>query len=68
VRDNRIQRRPTSVDGARTITTFRDGLARLAGHEIDHLYERLYTRPHARGIEPISVAEYCGHRARDPDY
>jgi hypothetical protein len=29
--------------GARTATVFTDALARLVGHEVDHLYGNLYT-------------------------
>ncbi|GAA2628487.1 peptide deformylase [Actinomadura fulvescens] len=48
----------TGLDGAKTITTFRDGLARLVGHEVDHLGGRIYTDRMRDGQRPIGVHEY----------
>ncbi|WP_433347335.1 peptide deformylase [Microtetraspora malaysiensis] len=46
----------TGLDGARTVMVFSDGLARLVGHEVDHLYGNLYTARMRNGVEPINVA------------
>ncbi|WP_211258894.1 peptide deformylase [Spirillospora albida] len=43
----------TRSDGQRSIIVLEAGLARLAGHEIDHLYGRLYTERMRNGVEPI---------------
>jgi peptide deformylase len=48
------------VDGAAHITAFERGLARLVGHEIDHLEGKLYIARMRPGVEPIPVAQYRG--------
>ncbi|MFI0451832.1 peptide deformylase [Actinomadura sp. 6N118] len=35
-------------------------LARLVGHEIDHLHGRLYTDRIQQGVDPIPVEAYRG--------
>ncbi|MBL7496988.1 hypothetical protein I6A84_37525 [Frankia sp. CNm7] len=45
------------MDGVRTVTVFTDAMARLVGHEVDHLYGALYTARMRKGIQPISVTE-----------
>ncbi|GLZ04845.1 hypothetical protein Acsp03_23110 [Actinomadura sp. NBRC 104412] len=59
-RTRRVEVEHTAMDGARTITVFTDALARLVGHEIDHLYGRLYTDRMRPGVQPIPVEEYRG--------
>jgi peptide deformylase len=46
------------IDGQRRITIFDRGTARLAGHEIDHLYGVLYTDRMPPGRSTIPVGEY----------
>lgn len=48
------------IDGAIRITEFRDGLARLVIHEIDHLEGHLYLDQMRPGVQPIPVAQYKG--------
>ncbi len=48
------------VTGERHITTFDRNIARLVGHEIDHLEGRLYLDRMAQDIKPIPVSEYGG--------
>lgn len=50
----------TDVDGRTRITTFSQGIARLVGHEIDHLEGKLYTDRMEPGVKPIPVEEYRG--------
>ncbi len=47
-----------TFDGARLVTVFERGLARLVAHEIDHLGGRLYTDRMAPGAALVPVAEY----------
>jgi peptide deformylase len=47
-----------TLDGAKRIVCFEDGVARLAAHEIDHLNEMLYTDRMTPGTAPIPVDEY----------
>ncbi|MFF2402701.1 peptide deformylase [Streptomyces goshikiensis] len=47
-----------SLDGSMTMTTYRQGLARLVHHEIDHLDGHLYEDRMRDGVSPIPVAEY----------
>jgi peptide deformylase len=47
-----------SYGGARVITAFERGLARLVGHEIDHLEGRLYTDRMAPGTALVPLEEY----------
>jgi peptide deformylase len=54
----------TGLDGDRTITVFHDGMARLVGHEIDHLHGRLYKNRMRPGTDPIPVEEYRGSGKR----
>jgi peptide deformylase len=49
-----------TADGARRITRFERNLARLVGHEIDHLNGVLYTDRMRPGVRPIPVSEYQG--------
>lgn len=60
VRPREIHVEHTSLAGKRHLTVFRDGVARLVGHEIDHLEGRLYTDRMAAGVEVIPVEEYRG--------
>ncbi|WP_018639800.1 peptide deformylase [Parafrankia elaeagni] len=48
------------IDGARRITVFDRGLARLVAHEIDHLDGHLYTARMRPGMTPIPVEQYRG--------
>lgn len=50
----------TDVDGNTRITVFERGMARLVGHEVDHLIGVLYRSRMRPGIEPIPVSEYQG--------
>ncbi|WBB80846.1 peptide deformylase [Micromonospora sp. WMMD882] len=66
-----LVRRPTRIevahqqaDGRTVVTGFRDGLARLVAHEIDHLDGRLYRERMPPGVEVIPVARYRGTGAR----
>jgi peptide deformylase len=47
-----------AVDGSRQITVFDQGLARLVGHEIDHLHGVLYTARMRPDVRPIPISEY----------
>ncbi|OLE21431.1 MAG: formylmethionine deformylase [Actinobacteria bacterium 13_1_20CM_3_71_11] len=47
-----------SYGGARVITAFERGMARLVGHEIDHLEGRLYTDRMAPGTALVPLEEY----------
>lgn len=49
-----------TIDGARGITIFEKGLARLVAHETDHLYSSLYTERMRPGAAHIPVSEYGG--------
>jgi peptide deformylase len=59
-RPRRLEIEHTNLDGDRAITAFTDGLARLVGHEVDHLYGKLYTDRMREGVRPIPVEEYRG--------
>jgi peptide deformylase len=59
-RPRRLETEHTNLDGDRAITAFTDGLARLVGHEVDHLYGKLYTDRMREGVRPIPVEEYRG--------
>ncbi|WP_308250282.1 peptide deformylase [Sphaerisporangium fuscum] len=48
------------IDGNARITLFEEGMARLVGHEIDHLYGQLYRVRMRAGVEPIPVSQYKG--------
>ncbi|MFF4748564.1 peptide deformylase [Streptomyces sp. NPDC001270] len=48
------------INGERHITLFEHGVARLVGHEIDHLEGVLYRKRMRPGVEPIPVAKYRG--------
>jgi peptide deformylase len=48
------------TDGARRITRFERGAARLVAHEVDHLDGLLYRCRMRAGVEPIPVTEYRG--------
>jgi peptide deformylase len=50
----------TDIDGLVKITSFEKGLARLIGHEVDHLFGRLYRARMRPGVEPIPVSAYRG--------
>ncbi|MBP2471260.1 peptide deformylase [Crossiella equi] len=48
------------LSGARRITIFSHGVARLVAHEVDHLHGVLYPERMRTGAETIPVAEYKG--------
>jgi peptide deformylase len=48
------------VDGTRRITRFERDVARLVGHEVDHLHGVLYPDHMPPGTGPIRVSEYRG--------
>lgn len=48
------------VDGKTRITMFENEVARLVGHEIDHLFGKLYRSRMNSGVEPIPVSQYKG--------
>jgi peptide deformylase len=50
----------TQPSGQHMFAVLDAGLARLAGHEIDHLHGRLYTSRMHAGVHPIPVQEYRG--------
>ncbi len=50
----------TDITGRRRITVYREGLARLVAHEIDHLFGQLYTDRMRPGTTPIPVEQYRG--------
>lgn len=56
----RIEIEHTRLDGQRVYAVLDAGLARLAGHEIDHLDGHLYTSRMRDGVHPIPVEEYRG--------
>lgn len=47
-----------SLSGQRVVTRFSRALARLVGHEVDHLHGLLYTDRMRPGVAPIGVDEY----------
>jgi peptide deformylase len=47
-----------SYQGSRTITAFEQAMARLVGHEIDHLEGRLYADRMAAGTTLVPLEEY----------
>lgn len=51
----------TGLDGRRRVTGFRDGVARLVAHEIDHLDGLLYRTRMRDGEEPIPYDQYQGN-------
>ncbi|OZV81527.1 formylmethionine deformylase [Micromonospora echinospora] len=59
-RPSRIEVAHQEVDGRTTVTGFRDGLARLVAHEVDHLEGRLYRERMPPGAEVIPVSRYRG--------
>lgn len=50
------------VDGQLFITEFKDGVARLVCHEIDHLNGILYRDRMRPGVQPIPVSQYRSMR------
>jgi peptide deformylase len=48
----------TTLTGELTTREYRDGIARLIQHEIDHLDGILYTSRMLAGVEPIPVGQY----------
>ncbi|WP_280387732.1 peptide deformylase [Nocardia wallacei] len=48
----------TSLTGQPVTTEYRNGIARLVHHELDHLDGILYTSRMRPGVEPIPIAEY----------
>ena len=56
----RIQVEHQHIDGSTHITLFERGLARLIGHEIDHLAGVLYTDRMAKDASVIPVEQYRG--------
>jgi peptide deformylase len=63
----RIDVEHARFDGTRMITSFERAMARLVGHEIDHLEGRLYVDRMNAGASLISVANYQ-HTGRPWDY
>lgn len=59
-RPRRIEVEHQDATGAVHITAFHDGMARLVGHEVDHLFGLLYRTKMRPGIEPIPVSQYHG--------
>ncbi|BCL17720.1 hypothetical protein GCM10017556_54590 [Micromonospora sagamiensis] len=59
-RPTRIEVAHQDVDGRSVVAAFRDGLARLVAHEIDHLEGRLYRERMPPGVEVIPVSVYRG--------
>jgi peptide deformylase len=49
----RLEVAHTTLDGVRITTVFTDALARLVGHEVDHLHGRLYLDRMPEGRQPI---------------
>lgn len=49
-----------TTSGRQVVTRFEYGLARLVGHEVDHLHGVLYTDRMRPGVTPIGVEEYRG--------
>jgi peptide deformylase len=56
----RLEVEHSTATGTRLITVFEQGLARLVGHEIDHLEGRLYVDRMAPGAVLVPVEEYLG--------
>lgn len=56
----RLEVAHTRLDGRQVVAVLNAALARLAGHEIDHLYGRLYTDRMGEGVHPIPVEDYRG--------
>lgn len=56
----RLEVAHTRLDGQSMILVLNAALARLAGHEIDHLYGHLYTDRMREGVHPIPVEDYRG--------
>jgi peptide deformylase len=52
------------IAGARRITRFQRGTARLVAHEVDHLDGMLYVDRMSPGTAPIRAADYRGSGAR----
>jgi peptide deformylase len=50
----------TALNGQRMVSHFERALARLVGHEIDHLNGRLYVDRMRPGVQPIGIEEYRG--------
>jgi peptide deformylase len=55
------------LSGARKITIFERGVARLVAHEVDHLHGHLYTDRMQPGVDVIPVEQYTG-TGRDWQY
>jgi peptide deformylase len=55
-----LEVRHVTFGGSPTITAFEQGLARLVGHEIDHLEGRLYVDRMPPGATLVPVEEYRG--------
>jgi peptide deformylase len=51
------------VDGTVRLVSYDGAVAGLVGHEVDHLYGRLYRERMRPGVEPIPVAEYRSSRS-----
>ncbi|AEV89127.1 formylmethionine deformylase [Actinoplanes sp. SE50] len=58
VRPLRIEVEHARFDGARVVTVFERALARLVGHEIDHLEGRLYVDRMKSDAKLVPVAQY----------
>ena len=48
------------IEGNTLITEFTAGVARLVGHEVDHLFGTLYRARMRPGVQPIPVSQYTG--------
>lgn len=59
-RPTRIEIEHQATDGNLQISSFEDGLARLVGHEIDHLDGKLYTTRMKKDVALIPISEYKG--------
>lgn len=58
VRPLRVDVEHARFDGTRMITSFEEAMARLVGHEIDHLQGSLYVDRMAPGANLVPVEEY----------
>lgn len=59
-RPRRLEVAYADYDGNQQVTEFRDGMARLVAHEIDHLNGLLYRSRMHPGVDPIPYAQYTG--------
>ncbi|HEY8471521.1 MAG TPA: peptide deformylase [Natronosporangium sp.] len=59
-RPSAIEVEHQDLEGTTQITRFERGVARLVGHEVDHLFGKLYKARMRPGINPIPVSQYDG--------